>query len=183
MSYIAAGAIVVAAVSLVNLVLTLGVIRRLREHTELLSRRTQGPTPDELTSMLTRGETPAEFAATAEDGGVVTNENVAEHSLVAFMSTGCDACHQQLPQFVSYAEEFAGGRDATVVVVVGTGEVADEMIATLQPLARVVREEHEGPITKAFGVIGFPAYAVLDGGTVRASGYRVDQLPAATHAV
>lgn len=181
MAYVVAGAVLAGAVSLLNLVLTLAVIRRLREHTELLSRRNEGPPEPQV--MLAAGEAPTAFEVAAKDGDRITNATHTDHSLVAFMSPGCDACHEQLPDFIAYAERFPGGRDARVAIVVGAGDGSEELITRLEAVARVVEEEPKGAMSTAFGVNGYPAYAVVDGGVIRASGYRVDQLPATTLAV
>lgn len=177
MSYSGAAAAVAIGLTLLNLLLTLGVIRRLREHTDLLSRRVVD-NPAEAKVMLDPGQEPAGFVVTAQDGGVIDSAMLAQRSLVAFLSPGCDLCHEQLPEFIGYAGHFSNGRDATVAVVVGDHEQAHELVSRLTPVAKVVLEDKDGAMCKAFDVKGYPAYAVVDGGVIVASGYRMDSLPA-----
>jgi hypothetical protein len=173
MPYLSTAVALAIGLCLLDLVLTLGVIRRLREHTELLSRRTADDTEFEPV-MMGPGERPEDFTAVTMDGSMITSN--AEHGLIAFLSPGCKLCHEQLPDFMEYARRFPGGRGATIAVVVGEGPQAEELAARVESVARVVIEAHGGALSTAFKVRGYPAYAILDDGAVQASGYGLDQL-------
>jgi hypothetical protein len=62
-------------------------------------------------------------------------------------------------------------------VVTGAGSDAESIRERLQPVAQVVAETEDGPVERAFGVRGYPAYAVVgSGGRIAASGYRLEAL-------
>jgi len=182
MAYLTAAVIIVGVLCALDLVLTLGVIRRLRDHAERLSTVAEGrdahPEPDIMTP---KGATVGGFSAVTVDGDAVALELIDGPTLVGFFTPGCEPCKEQLPQFVARAAEMPGGRARVLAAVIGEGEVADEYAATLSTVARVVLEPTRGALTKAFGVDGFPAVALVDEhGVVLDSGYRVDRLAALT---
>lgn len=173
----------VGALGLVNLVLTVGVvrrqrevIRRLREHHELLVGRSAGPgTPPSL--MLAPGRSVDDFEATTVDGAPLSRDRLAGRTLVGFFSAHCSSCREQLPSFLARAGRIPGGRAQALAVVVGPAEKTADMAARLATVARVVSEVEHGPVGAAFEVEGFPAFALLDGDLVTASAVSVDQLP------
>jgi len=170
--------VLVGTVALLNLVLTFGVIRRLREHTGLLAERDR---PEGPAVMLATGEAPDEFAATTTGGERLTRDDLGG-ALVGFFSPNCGPCREQAPLFVRRAAGTAGGRSRVLAVVVGDETAVAQMVAEFEPVARVVVERGvaaEGSVSQAFGVRGFPALAVLDAdGAVAASGFELDRLPA-----
>ncbi|MGC4895253.1 TlpA disulfide reductase family protein [Micromonospora sp. DT31] len=179
MPYLAAAVTVVGIIGLLNLILTFGVIRRLREHTLRLTAVEAGHGHgDEI--MLGAGNTVQPFQALAEDGATVSRDGLTGPTLVGFFSPGCAPCRERMPQFVRYAAEHPGGRDQVVgIVASGSREDADEYVAALAPVARVVVEPDGGPLYTAFGVQGFPAISLIDeSGVVVASGSLIEDLSA-----
>ncbi|MFV2195698.1 TlpA disulfide reductase family protein [Nocardiopsis sp. LOL_012] len=171
----------VGALCLLNILLTVGVIRRLKEHTETIEQlRSAVPVlPGQI--MLPAGEEVADFSAETTDGTTVSRDALEGETLVGVFSPGCSACAEQLPLFTDLAGSYPGGRDRVLAVVVGGAEEAADEIARLTPVARVVQEEHGGTTAPAFGVNGFPAMARIDAtGRVLASGYSVEALEALT---
>jgi hypothetical protein len=181
MGIVIAALIVVGVVTALNLLLTFGVIRRLREHTELLSDGAQSG--GAFTTMLPAGETVAPFTAAAVDGRSVSREAIDDATLFAALAVGCEACGEKLPGFVELAASHPGGRERVLVVVVASDdEAAAPFVSELSPLATVVREGNQGPVAAAFGVTGFPAFAmVAPGGVVRASAVNPARLPSGGH--
>jgi thiol-disulfide isomerase/thioredoxin len=159
--------VLVGAICVLDLVLTLGVIRRLREHTELIAKMGQGgvgiPEP-----MLGAGETAGDFEAVATTGEVIARDGLAGQTLLGVFSPGCSACVERLPGFVELAREWEGGRDQVLAVVVDmAGEGAEQYVGKLEPVARVVVETRRGGVNAALKVQAFPAIGVLaDGGRV-----------------
>ncbi|HEX6871693.1 MAG TPA: TlpA disulfide reductase family protein [Micromonosporaceae bacterium] len=178
MPFLITAVVLVAALSLLNLVFTLGVIRRLREHTALLAK-VDGRNDTGLDQiMLAPGESVAEFETRTTDGEPVSRADLTGATLIGFFSASCSACTARLPEFVAYAERYPGGRAQVLGVVVGPDSDKTTQIATtLAPVARVVRDVDNGAMSQAFGVIGLPAMAVLDDDVVRASGYLMKSLP------
>jgi AhpC/TSA family protein len=182
-AFLVAAVVLVGLLCLLDLLLTVGVIQRLRQHTELLNKlqagAAGGPAPE---VMLPAGSEVGEFAATTTDGDPVSRELLAGRTLVGFFSPGCQPCKEKLPGFVAAAPGVAGGRQQVLAVVVGGQEEDAEVTARLTPVARVVVEPPDGPVAGAFGATGFPAFALLDAHRVVASGWELEALPVPTKA-
>jgi hypothetical protein len=158
MSYLAAAVTVVGLLCLVDLLLTFGVIRRLREHSAALAGQSGGSA---LEPMLEVGETVGDFVTTTVDGEPILRAFVEQETIVGFLSPGCPPCRRRLPQFVEAVR--TAGRDRVLAVLTDTTEEeAAEMTAALSPVARVVVEADDGALTKAFGVTAFPAFCRID---------------------
>jgi thiol-disulfide isomerase/thioredoxin len=167
-------AVLALAVCLLDLVFTLGVIRRLREHTELISNL---PSMPQLHAMLAEGEFTGPFEAVASTGEPVTRDRLSGRTLVAAFTPHCHACEEKMPAFVDFAKAFPGGRDQVIAVVAGVGNEADAYRELLEPVARVVVEPPmTGEIGTALAVTGFPVFAVLDeSGKVISGGVELDR--------
>ncbi|MGY3515353.1 TlpA family protein disulfide reductase [Micromonospora sp. PTRAS2] len=174
MAYLSAAVIVVGVIGLLNLILTFGLVKRLREHSERLAGLEAGH-GDQI--MLQAGDTVGPFQAVTEDGVALTRDGLAGRTLVSFFSPGCAPCKERMPQFIQYAAEHPGGRDRVLAVVVSDPDAAGGSVAALTPVARVVVESDRGPVCTAFGVQGFPAIGLIDeSGVVIASGSRLDEI-------
>ncbi|GAB3141508.1 hypothetical protein GCM10027290_14370 [Micromonospora sonneratiae] len=173
MSYVLVAMVIVGLIGLFNLLLTFGVIRRLREHTEQLSELRHGSD-----IILRAGATVGEFVADTTDGTQVSLDLLTGRTVVSFFSPHCAPCKERMPEFIRYAGTVPGGRAQVLAVVVGTPEDAAESVAALTPVARVVVEPDGGAVSRAFAINGFPALCLVDeGGTVLASGSTLDDLP------
>jgi thiol-disulfide isomerase/thioredoxin len=168
----------VAVLTVFDLVLTMGVVRRLRSHTELLDRLTTGGLARKL--IVEPGRAPADASATTVDGARVSTADLGD-TLVGFFSPTCTPCAERAPQFVGYARRLPGGRSKVLAVVVSGAETDPAALtAQFEPVARVVVEPPEGPLATAFEVVGFPALCLLDStGTVLASGTDLAGFPVA----
>ena len=159
-------------VSLLNLIFTLGVIRRLRQHTELLNEQRRQPVPS-------MGDVPAAFVAKTVTGSALTRESLRTPALIGFFTTGCGPCETALPLFITYAAAFPGGSERVVAVVIGPQEEAAEYSLRLAEVAQVVVEYPDGPVQTAFSVDGSPAFGILDErGVVKLATRSVAYLPA-----
>ncbi|MCA6096754.1 hypothetical protein LE181_31930, partial [Streptomyces sp. SCA3-4] len=132
-----------------DLVLTVGVIKRLREHTELLSRKGDAPS-------LATGEEVGAFSATSVDGEAVTDTMIDTETVVAFFSTTCGPCKEKLPKFVEYARSVPGGRGRVLATVIGEPGETAAMVEALRPVARVTTEDASGVMGEAFKVMAYP---------------------------
>lgn len=179
MSYLAAGLGLLALLTLFNLILLLGVVRRLREHSERLAGGAAVPVPEG--PMMPAGETVGAFATAATDGAPVSSELFDGETLVGFFSPSCQPCKVQLPRFVAYAKSVPGGRERVLATVVigGPDEDPEPYVNALKDVARVVVEPHGGTLYEAFDVTGFPAVGLVDAsGTVQATATRAGDLAA-----
>lgn len=167
MVYLTVAVVVVGVLGVLNLLLTYGVIRRLREHTELLAQRPSAM-PDVIAAA---GSVVGAFAASTVDGGTVGADDLAAGTMVGFFSPGCSACVEQLPRFVDAAAAHPGGQDRVLAVVVGAEDGAAEYVSSLSPKATVVVERHGSEIEKAFAVKAYPGFALVGAdGVVTVSG-------------
>jgi len=173
LSYLTLAVILVGALCVFDLVLSLGIIRRLREQNETLARLSARHVGSDATVPV--GEPVGEFTATTLGGAVVSRDGSDRHRLVGFFSPGCRPCEEQLPEFVQRATEFPGH---VLAVVVAENGHADEYAGRLAPIADVVVEPSAGPLAHAFAVTSVPALClVASNGTVVASGRTMAAIP------
>jgi hypothetical protein len=169
-----AAVVLVTLLGLLNLLLMLAVIRRLREHTTQLAGLAAGGDPQ--SNLLADGAPLPAFSGRTTGGAVVANTPTAPR-LIAFLSTTCDACHEQVPELARYLSDSGMARDDALVVVVGATDSSGPLLAEeLDPLATIVREPSGGPIGGAFGVRVFPTFYLVDGGVVRSAAIAVRHL-------
>lgn len=181
MPYLAAAVVLVGAIAALDLLLTVGVVRRLREQADTLRelRTTAGADPGGEV-ILAVGGTVADFTASTVSGRILDRDGLTGATLVGFFSPHCEPCRERLPQFVAYATGFDG---AVVAVAAGDPTETADLVAELAGVAEVVVQAENGPLEKAFGVQGYPALCLLEpGGRVVASGYGLDSLPVPTSA-
>lgn len=184
MPYLVTLVVLVGVLCLVNLVLTVGVIRRLREHSEALAASSEQE--QNRRAILPEGEVAEPFEAVSTDGGVVSRDRLEEPTLVGFFSPGCSACHEALPDFLALAARFPGGPEQVLAVILNeTGEPdgSDAQRESLEPVARVVVEKLGGPVSSALHVQALPSFGLMGpGGRVMSSGLRLDQVLSAAPA-
>jgi thiol-disulfide isomerase/thioredoxin len=186
MSFTVALVVLVGLLTVLNLALTVGVIRRLREHTERLSNRPARSSGPKVIAQP--GEHAKPFAAVTVDAEQVSEaELVGAPTLIGAFAYGCTSCEERRPAFVELAKKFPGGRDRVLAVLVGGEDDLTAERAMLEPVARLVLQAEPGTgMTAALGVKGYPAFAVFGAdGTVLSSATDVadlDELPAMARA-
>lgn len=176
MPYLAAAVVLVGVIAVLDLLLTVGVVRRLREQAEVLRElRTTADADPVIEVILPAGRTVADFTAGTLSGRTLSREGLSTATLVGFFSPHCEPCREQVPRFLAYAAGFDG---AVVAVAAGDPTETADLVAELAGVAEVVVQDENGPLEKAFGVHGYPALCLLEpGGRVVASGYGLDSLP------
>ncbi|WP_426505662.1 TlpA family protein disulfide reductase [Dactylosporangium sp. McL0621] len=168
MAYLTAAVVLIGAVSVLNLVLMLGVVKRLRgaeaEAPGLVGE--PGPRP-----VLPPGERPEPFSVTSREG-VLFEPAGGTGRLVGFFTPHCNLCHDRMPKFLKYARGAGLDRDQVFAVLVGSPEETAALAAELAPVAGVVDEpDGGGSVYEAFGVRGLPAMYLLDAdGVILSSG-------------
>lgn len=182
LAILTAAVVLVGVLVLLDLLLTLGLIKRVRTHAELLDKLVNA-TPGSVSGLepgqLPPGTVVGEFAATTSDGLEITRASFDDGAVLGFFSTWCDTCAEQLPGFLTYAEPL--GRERVLAVVHGDQDKLVELVAKLSKVAQVVIEPEHGPIAEAVGVQAMPTMAVVDKEwRVISSGYKAESLaPAA----
>jgi hypothetical protein len=167
MPIVIAALVFVGGLCLLDLLLTFGVIRRLREQTDGTSAtRTMG---------LPAGRAPAPFSAVSTAGELVSG--AAGLRIVAFFST-CPKCPERVPPFAEYLRIHRVSRYSVLAVSAGSGTEPQPYLAELATLAQICVEPQGGAIQHAFEVAGFPWFYLLDpDGVVIASGHDPARLP------
>ena len=164
MSYLIVGSAIVGGLASLNLLLTLGVVRRLRDHPEQLRQlRESAGYREESSLVVGPGRRPGPFTATTVAGQEVSERWLVGPTLVGFFMPGCAPCQELLPQFVAAAEATSRESGRVLAVIAGPADEAAEYVAALRDVAHVVVEEFDGPIHRAFEVQGWPAVCRLDG--------------------
>ncbi len=175
MPYLIAAVVLVGALCLLDLLLTVAVIRRLRDHTERLDRLAAGPMPD---SGIAPGTVAPAFETTATDGRSVSQRDLGS-GVLAFASVSCEACKEQMPKFERYVAEAGLPSSKVLVVVVDEEPPPADYLAGLEKYATVVVERHDGTVGTPWQAHAFPTFYSIDAGlTVRTSSFDVASLPA-----
>lgn len=160
MPFVVAALVLLGLLCLLNLLLTVGILRRMRAQTATASPFTLRP-----------GSAVGEFTVTTTDGEPLTA--AALDGTVAFFSADCPACHDTLPDFLAYARD--QGRDRVFAVFGGDDP---ETVRALAEVAHVVPADLDGgPVAAAFRNTWTPALYVVAGGRVVATAGRVHELP------
>ncbi|WP_229398342.1 hypothetical protein [Micromonospora okii] len=144
--------VAVGLLGALNLILTLGVVKRLREHNTLLSSGAGVAG----SGGLEIGEEVGGFSVVDVAGRPVGGRDLMEDTFVAFVSPNCASCAEKLPELVAHAADTPGGRDRVLAVVVGERAEAESFVAELAPVARVVVEQPGGPLSRAFRATNYP---------------------------
>ncbi|MER6582035.1 thioredoxin family protein [Nonomuraea sp. NPDC001023] len=162
---------ILAVLCVANAMLAMGVIRRLREHTERLNALYERPA-DGPPAAVQPGETVAGFEPGAP---------LPERTLIGFFSPTCAPCKKLAPAFAELAATM--GREQVVAVIAGFPDDTGTLRELLDPVARIRHGGPDGgPLAEAFKVEAFPQVFLLDAGrTVLAAGHTLDDVLAATH--
>ncbi len=157
MTALTAAVVLVGALGVLNLLLTFGVVRRLRADA--------GNTAP-----------PARFEPPMASVGTSVGQSGPDwhgETLVGFFAPGCAPCEEQIPEFVAHAPRW---QRALAVVFDPAGEGA-EHVRELGRVARVVIEGDTGDaLQKAFQVKGFPSFCLVRDGVVVSVGVRAADL-------
>ncbi|MFG1711058.1 TlpA family protein disulfide reductase [Nonomuraea sp. M3C6] len=156
MTYLIGAVIIVGLLCLLDLLLTVGIMRRLRAHSRQLSKRSEVGRPDH--SMISVGSEVGAFNAQAIDDILVSDTTMGDDALIAFLTPTCAPCVESVPKFVELAKEWYAGHRNVLSVVVGAREDATEMVSALGSVGSVTVEDHTGPLTSAFSVKLFPSF-------------------------
>ncbi|MET9343729.1 hypothetical protein [Nonomuraea sp. NPDC003804] len=159
MPFLVAAVVLVGVLCLFNLLLTLGVLRRLREHTAELEQLAGR-------SMLM-----------AYDPGVLVGRTLPEVAagarLVGFFDVGCSTCHERAPQFAE-----AAGKQPALAVISGDGAKVDDLLAVLGGAASVITGADADRIGHALGIEAFPTFLRAEEGTIVAAHTELAELTA-----
>ena len=182
MSVLAAAVVVLTLITLVNLLLVLGVIRRLR--TQAGPRPAANPfgLADAEPLVLPAGSPLPDLRLPGVDGTPLALRDLADRRvLMAFLSEGCGSCHLELPRIRDLAAR-AAADGAAVVIVVLTDHGDPELEEPFAGLATVTRDAARGPLSREFGITSFPSYLVFDHDALVGSAFTIDRVAWGAHA-
>lgn len=145
-----------AVLACFNLLLSVGLIRRVRDIDDRLTAAT-APPPE---PMLPVGASIADFETSTVDGRQLSHKDLPDGTLVGFFDPQCETCHSHIRNWVAEAEKLPQGR-AQALAVVREDEDQDEMVTPLAAVATVVVEKRRGPMARAFAVAATPAFCRL----------------------
>ncbi|MFC7922489.1 TlpA family protein disulfide reductase [Streptomyces cinereoruber] len=160
-----------AVVGVLNLVLLLALARRIADsgHGHGGSAGEAAVTVPE--NKLADGSPAPAFRVATRQDGVLTGADLPGPAAVGFFSTTCRPCREQAPGFARIASTVPGGRDRVLAVIKGSGQIADDLVELLSPVARVVVEADDandptlhpgiGPASEAFGIVRWPSYVEI----------------------
>lgn len=173
MYVLTAAVVIVAVLCTLDLILTLGVIRRLREHTETLAGLSAGHR-DGIAPGTVVGDISGEsIIGTPIDRTFITGGG---DTVIGFFSPGCGPCKALLPEYRSFV---SGAPYRVLTVIVGERAGAAEYIEALRDTGEIVVEAPPGSIAQAFGVDGYPTVCMVDdSGRVVAAGGNTRSLQA-----
>jgi hypothetical protein len=191
MLFLAVAVAFVGVLSVLNLALCLAIIRRLREHTALLSRADIGGS----SQLLAVGTEVPAFTTRTVDGGEVGTEDLVAGAAIGFFSPSCGPCKERLPEFVEWARGVADPRRVFAVIAPGPAEqpvgagmetemavselAVSEMATAVREVSTVIVERSDGPVTAAFNVTGYPTFYLLgEDRKIRSGSHSTDILPA-----
>ena len=186
MTVLAVAVVMLGLLSLFHLLLTIGVIRRLRVHTDALGRLSGSYGGAERRAAPPAvGRPVGDFAATTLDGEAVAIDALPAGTLVGFFLPDCPACGRNVTEFCRYARQLHGGRERAVAVVAqdspNDGPEVARLVAQLSAAARVVVEPSGGPVASAFEVAVYPTFCLVGANhVVEASAFDVAGLRAAS---
>ncbi|MFD9479823.1 MULTISPECIES: TlpA disulfide reductase family protein [Streptomyces] len=145
--------------SILNLLFTVAVIRKLRQ-------RASEPRRDFRMDLeeLPPGMRVPEFQAESVSGTSVSPAALAgSEAIIAFFDTNCDACEPAVGEVVKYARANNMRPEQVIGVIGGESSDAQPYLEGLKGTATVIMEEAMGPVTNSFSLQGVPAYCIVDG--------------------
>jgi thiol-disulfide isomerase/thioredoxin len=155
--------VVLAAIVVLNLAVTVAVIRRLREQ--------RNPPPDAAGDDAAMAGGPdigahvPDFTATTDQGTPMSRADLPDRTVIGFFSTSCSACTEDAPRFTAAAQALAeNGVAALSVVQRKRGDDAEELVSALAPGGPVVVEPAPGPVLRGWRVSTTPAYFLVGPG-------------------
>jgi hypothetical protein len=160
--------VLVGALGVLNLVLTLGLVRHLRALQEVVQ---EGVFPDP--DLPRAGARVGAFEVTCADGKALSDRDLVQDTLVGFFTSGCRPCANLRSQlvrqppglpFIAFVE---GDHDDPEV---------SEMVQMLSRLGSVALTTAGDQVTQAFKPSGFPTLIRTEQGVIAAAGHRLRQV-------
>ncbi|HEY0641050.1 MAG TPA: TlpA disulfide reductase family protein [Pseudonocardiaceae bacterium] len=171
MSILGVAVCLLAVLTLLNLFVLLGVVRRLRA-------TSHGPA-DAHAGLPDIGSAVPHFSESTVDGGTVTDGDLRDGpALLLFLSPGCEPCRETAGRLERQAEPLPV---RLIAFVLGRRDepAAEDMLRSLAGAGTAALIDERGSVTTAFGVSAYPTAVMVDAGLVAATSFDyTDLLPA-----
>jgi hypothetical protein len=175
-----AAVVLVGTLCILDMLMTFGVVRRLREYGARLDEL--APPRDAAAGRAIAGELPppdhtvGDFVATTTDGRSISPGVLPAGYVAVFLAADCVSCRQRVPRIRKWAA--TQDRDRVLVLIDGQASDPADLVSVLEPVANVVVEAIGTPTTEAFAVTTFPSFCVVGDGKVVLASMDFGQLPA-----
>lgn len=161
-----AAAALITVLLLLDLLLTVAVIRRLRDHTSRLGVLEATPV---RRSGPVRGAAFPEFSARTVDGVAVDHGQFGKGQvLIGIFASSCGSCRVHMPEFLQIAKELP--RERVLVLVLGDPDEGDDLVRSARTASRVIVDPEASQITTGLNLPGVPMFLALDNGRITAVG-------------
>jgi len=162
--------LLLTTVTLLNLALTLAVIRRLRA-LQMWETTSSAPTPGTVVNA---------FNAATIDGRELNERSVAEGShLVLFLSASCQPCQDLADAIERGAHSLPEGSIAFISADTDEPEVSDLAVRLRRVVSVAV--DSSGSTARAFQVESFPTVLMVTDGVITTVGHQPDDVLAAAN--
>ncbi|MFF4082278.1 TlpA family protein disulfide reductase [Streptomyces sp. NPDC001777] len=181
MNHAVAGLALIAAVTLVNVLLTLAVTKRWRALMTTPARPAPAPDQGPPALAVREGDRVPDFTLHTPGGGIDASALAGRPALICFLRPDCGPTRESLPGVLRWAEEHAPSGARLVAVVNGRPEDdAGPLLEAVGPVTGLTAvEPPDGPVAAAFGVRHHPSFVLLDAdGTVVETGIGLGSLTA-----
>ncbi|MCZ0998437.1 hypothetical protein O1M63_10200 [Streptomyces mirabilis] len=176
MPFLVTAVVLIAVLCLLNLLLTFGVIRKLRAQADEKADRVA----DGL--IIPAGSAVPGFSAVTTAGERITREGLGE-TMLGFFSPDCRACKERLLLRGAGAHHGPRDRSQRPRRRARHRREAREQVAALSEVAHVVVEPGDGPLGEAFDITGYPVFGLITvDGTLSATAFDPGRLPAPSKA-
>jgi len=162
MSLMGVAVTLIAAGLILNLILTTGLVRRLRDFSARGEPEPQLRLP--VAPGLSPGDAVPEFSTTSVAGHSVSTADLnGVPWVVGFFSSGCRACREHIVDYGDYVASLRSGSTAAIAVVVGTDPGGRDLVETAQHITELlVVEDLGGAVSRSFAVEAFPSFFAVD---------------------
>ncbi|MER6564250.1 TlpA disulfide reductase family protein [Streptomyces sp. NPDC001027] len=177
MSYAIAGLALLAAVTLVNALLTVAVSKRWRT---MMAPAPPAADPGPPALAVQEGDRAPAFTLHTPGGDVSASALAGQPALICFLRPDCGPTRDSLPGIQRWAEANTPSGARLVAVVSGSPADAGPLLEAVGPLTELTATDPvNGPVAGAFGVRHHPSFVLLDAdGTVTGTGIGQGSLPA-----
>lgn len=171
--FLVAAVCVLGVVTLLDLFLSLAIIKRLR-------RPAGHHGPQYVVETLPAGTPMPRLELDTVDGTTVdfAESGPNRRTLIAFLAAHCGPCHEQLPRLREIVADLNAHGDRAIVVVLTFSGRAPDFSTAFDGLAPVVLQGDEERVSRPFEVSGYPTYVMFESGVRTHAAATVDDLVA-----